>query len=832
MLRYFGHRGFLVSSKWVPHTVEVLTMAQGVFGSAFPSPSGEEVVYTIVNRMPEALTAPHLLPASASGMKFYDCYNGVEIWPDATTGTLSFEILGHDFGCVLATKNSTDGAHGTPIAEEELRGVAPAIPQTLTALLQTMKALTKQHLSSFDANWKDNVAKQEVVSPIGKTAPLRPAGNASATEVYVKGSVFNFQASMVHVEGAAGSGVGVQFPWENVPHRHHNHTLQIGALYVDKHPVTNDEYASYLTASRYHPFDSAHWLQQNFEGDKPKKGWGNKPVTYVSLQDAKEYCKYHGKRLPHAYEWQYFAQSTDGRIYPWGNEYETSRVPKVSNNFTNPGPEPVGQYPSGASPFHVQDLVGSVWQYTTEFQDNHTRSVVLRGGSNYCPWRADALANNHVPGSYDPTTGKNLSHPYGGSHWYFRPTFRLDNYNKYFVMSGSYERAGTIGFRCVADAVDDCGTDGLLCISSVSVDGVLADTNRADGAPTTSNRTWRAIAIATHALVDGDANETIVIKAPAPLASEYATLKLHLGSKLGAHGNLTATVSGQQTSVHVTPDIDALSLRYTAGPLKVTVSNILSTVCTNLKLCLLSTQEACPYGKSMAQCVTNLSRDGVTDWAHWGNLYTNGNNSGSEGKWFANRKKGGPGLLQPTLELPASANSKTDLSTWAGQYWPSDRLVYSWTGGSPTESAGDTNWWSTNTPPSPRAGVTSAIGTFKMVVPAPSGPGAQSSAQRWKLTLYLGLGDFGNAFGCSAVLTLSSLGQPNVSKVVEHDYGSNNNWRNTVFTVIFDGELTVTWALGPNTNNQRGGLLSFQAATLEEHHGGVGGVVIESATMA
>ena len=33
-------------------------------------------------------------------------------------------------------------------------------------------------------------------------------------------------------------------------------------------------------------------------------------------------------------------------------------------------------------------------------------------------------------------------------------------------MSGSYDRAGTISFRCVADAEDDCGTDGKLCIQS------------------------------------------------------------------------------------------------------------------------------------------------------------------------------------------------------------------------------------------------------------------------------------------------------------------------------------------------------------------------------
>ena len=62
-------------------------------------------------------------------------------------------------------------------------------------------------------------------------------------------------------------------------------------------------------------------------------------------------------------------------------------TPAVNNNFTNPGPEEVGQYQGGASPFGVQDLIRSVWQYTSEFEDIHTRSVILRGGSNYHPYR-------------------------------------------------------------------------------------------------------------------------------------------------------------------------------------------------------------------------------------------------------------------------------------------------------------------------------------------------------------------------------------------------------------------------------------------------------------
>lgn len=50
------------------------------------------------------------------------------------------------------------------------------------------------------------------------------------------------------------------------------------------------------------------------------KGWENKPVTWVSPDDARAYASWSGKSLPHEWEWQYAAQGTDGRLYPWGND--------------------------------------------------------------------------------------------------------------------------------------------------------------------------------------------------------------------------------------------------------------------------------------------------------------------------------------------------------------------------------------------------------------------------------------------------------------------------------------------------------------------------------
>ena len=105
-----------------------------------------------------------------------------------------------------------------------------------------------------------------------------------------------------------------------------------------------------------------------------------------------------------------------------------------------PGAPAVGSHsPQGDSRVGVADMTGNVWQYTSEVADIHSRGVLLRGGSNYRPG-IDGVA---------------------GSHWYFRETDDvaqaaagpLTLHNKYMLMSDSYERAGTVSFRCVVEAM-------------------------------------------------------------------------------------------------------------------------------------------------------------------------------------------------------------------------------------------------------------------------------------------------------------------------------------------------------------------------------------------
>ena len=109
----------------------------------------------------------------------------------------------------------------------------------------------------------------------------------------------------------------------------------------------------------------------------------------------------------------------------WGNDWNPKAIPAANRDRALQPPANVDAFPQGASPLDVLDLEGNVSQWTDEFRDPHTRAAMVRGGAAYQP---------------------------RGSIRYFPQTYRLDEHQKYLLMSPGRDRAGTIGFRCVVDA--------------------------------------------------------------------------------------------------------------------------------------------------------------------------------------------------------------------------------------------------------------------------------------------------------------------------------------------------------------------------------------------
>ncbi len=386
--------GLLVSKDWTPYAP---TEQSGVFASKWPGQG--EVLWTVINRNHYGMTGTQLVVPAAPGMKYFDLWHGIELTPQKRgSGTaLSFALDPDGFGAVLQ--------------------VASVRPE-LEALLQQMKKLAAVPLAQYSHQWK--ALSQEMVE-IPKTVP---ASTAPDGMIQIPAATYNFRVSGVEIEGENLEGTDVQYPWEEVARRSHDHSIDVTSFWIDRYPVTNAQFKAFVDATKYRPSDSHNFLKDWTNGDFPQ-GWEKKPVTWVSLEDARAYAKWAGKRLPHEWEWQYAAQGTDGRIYPWGKQWNPEAAPAADDGTDLPPPSDVDQHPSGASPFGVMDLVGNVWQMTDEFLDEHTRAVILRGGSHYRPQL---------------------------SRWYFPQAKQLDQHGKLLLMAPSIDRSGTVGFRCVKDA--------------------------------------------------------------------------------------------------------------------------------------------------------------------------------------------------------------------------------------------------------------------------------------------------------------------------------------------------------------------------------------------
>lgn len=395
-----GVASYLTSTEWEPLYP---TAQYGIFASRWPRKSS--TLWTVVNRNEYDVTGLQLSVPAIDGARYFDLYHGVEIQPNLTRegnwAGVSFSIEAHGFGAILQVIGDPDAS--------------------LMQVMSTMKTLTVKPLGMYSHEW--SVLPQHMVE-IQRT---KPQSTAPPNMVRIPDGDFDFKVTGIEIEGSNDSGVDVQYPWENSPRRSHEHFMHIDSFDIDKYPVTNQEFKLFLDATHYRPKDDLNFLKNWRNGTFPP-GWGNKPVTWVSLDDARAYAAWAGKRLPREWEWQYAAQGPEYRKYPWGNVWRQDAAPAPEQNRTIGAPDNVDAHPSGASAYGVMDMVGNVWQWTDEFVDEHTRGAIIRGGSYYQPQ---------------------------GSMWYFPQAYRNDQHGKLLLMAPSIDRAGTLGFRCVTDVSKD-----------------------------------------------------------------------------------------------------------------------------------------------------------------------------------------------------------------------------------------------------------------------------------------------------------------------------------------------------------------------------------------
>lgn len=175
-----GIAPFLSSQDWEPFYP---MNRYGVFASRWPT--GEQTVWTIVNRNEYDINGPQMVVRHKTGARYFDLYHGVELKPVMrdSNAVLDFAVEAHGYGAILETA-------GEP---------TDAVKDLMTKMAQ----MTAKPLSDYSHQWTS--LPQKLV----EIAPTQPATLAPSGMVKVQGGNFDFKVEGIEIEGSDDIGVDV-----------------------------------------------------------------------------------------------------------------------------------------------------------------------------------------------------------------------------------------------------------------------------------------------------------------------------------------------------------------------------------------------------------------------------------------------------------------------------------------------------------------------------------------------------------------------------------------------------------------------------------------------
>jgi formylglycine-generating enzyme required for sulfatase activity len=263
-------------------------------------------------------------------------------------------------------------------ALDENKPIVPVLYQTCR-IPRRLKLI--QHVDFTACGPDDGDALEQVLRALGVSEPSRPTPKVRRKEEAAPARQ-PLEPEMVLIpagEFLMGSDPSVDKDARG--NEQPQHTLHLPDYYLARTPVTNAQYAAFVQATSHQQPD--HW-----EGGKPPIGKSDHPVVNVSWHDAVAYCRWLAQvtgrpyGLPSEAEWEKGARGSDGRIYPWGNQWDAERcnsreggkkdtTPVGAYRFTltlfprmGGDTTPVGAYPQGASPYGLLDMAGNVLEWT------------------------------------------------------------------------------------------------------------------------------------------------------------------------------------------------------------------------------------------------------------------------------------------------------------------------------------------------------------------------------------------------------------------------------------------------------------------------------------
>jgi formylglycine-generating enzyme required for sulfatase activity len=188
-------------------------------------------------------------------------------------------------------------------------------------------------------------------------------------------------------------------------HEKPQRTVTLSAFWIDVYPVTNLRFGLFVAAGGYEEeawWAPEGWLWKCRRRVRLPRMWGEagwdgpeQPVAAVSWYEADAYARWAGKRLPTDAEWEKAARGTDGRRYPWGNDWPTAAEANFDQAVGRT--TPVGLYPAGVSPYGCHDMAGNVNNWTSDWYWQDFGRWCVRQGRCRGPHLDDALRRQLDP---------------------------------------------------------------------------------------------------------------------------------------------------------------------------------------------------------------------------------------------------------------------------------------------------------------------------------------------------------------------------------------------------------------------------------------------------
>jgi formylglycine-generating enzyme len=140
-------------------------------------------------------------------------------------------------------------------------------------------------------------------------------------------------------------------------------TIYLDTFSIDRYEVTNHQYQQFALATGHRKAGPPSRYAKSIG----RMRGPNQPIVYVSWDDATEYCRWKGKRIPTEAEWEKAMRGPDGRLWPWGNQEKPNGAnwARVQDGYDVTAR--VGTFQTDKSPYGVMDGAGNVMEWVADW---------------------------------------------------------------------------------------------------------------------------------------------------------------------------------------------------------------------------------------------------------------------------------------------------------------------------------------------------------------------------------------------------------------------------------------------------------------------------------